>query len=133
MSPRIWIVLGALSAAVAVGLGAYHAHGLEKMLAARNLEPVELSRRMGDFDVGVRYQALHAIGLILLGVVALQGGSACLNAAGFLFIAGTLLFSGGILVPVLTAVKFPWFIVPAGGLAFIAGWISFAVGAAWKR
>ena len=63
MSPRVWLVLGALSAAIGVGLGAYHAHGLEKMLQMRLVNPADIDHQMRDFEVGVRYQLMHAVAI----------------------------------------------------------------------
>jgi uncharacterized membrane protein YgdD (TMEM256/DUF423 family) len=129
MSPRIWILLGALLAAIAVGLGAYHAHGLEKVLHERGLEGDELQRKMHDFDTGVRYQMFHALALICVGLFALQAPTNWLNAGGALFVAGMVLFSACLYVPILAAMKLPPLLVPAGGLSFILGWIAVAIAA----
>jgi uncharacterized membrane protein YgdD (TMEM256/DUF423 family) len=133
MSPRFWIVLGALSAAIGVVLGAYHAHGLEKMLQLRTVNPGDLDHQMRDFEVGVRYQLMHAIAIVLVGVLAWQLPSALIHFAGFLFAAGTLLFSGCLCGGLLLGVKTPWYLVPAGGLAFIAGWTMLALGAVLSK
>src|SRR5262245_25223418 len=108
MSPRIWILLGAISGAVGVGLGAYHAHGLEKALVQRGLEGEDLQRQLHSFEVGVRYQMYHALGLVLLGIIAWHAASPWINGAGILFLAGTLLFSGCLYIPVLADTKLPW-------------------------
>jgi uncharacterized membrane protein YgdD (TMEM256/DUF423 family) len=129
MSPRVWIFIGALSAAIGVGLGAYHAHGLEPMLERRGSSPEEIDRQMHSFDVGVRYEMYHALGLILVGLLSEQGAKRCLSASGLLFVAGTLLFSGCLYIPVLSGMKLPWYLVPSGGAAFIAGWIVLCIGA----
>jgi uncharacterized membrane protein YgdD (TMEM256/DUF423 family) len=128
MTPRVWIFLGALSAAIGVGLGAYHAHGLAPMLERRGLSAEEIERQMHSFDVGDRYEMYHALGLILIGLLSEKGAKRCLSASGLLFVVGTLLFSGCLYVPVLSGLKLPWFLVPSGGAAFIAGWIVLAVG-----
>src|SRR5262245_2233965 len=129
MLPRIWIVLGAVSAAFAVGWGAYHAHGMESLLAIRGMEAPQLERAMHNFDVAIRYQAMHSIGLILAGLIGLHGRRWWLDAAAFFFALGTLLFSASLETSVLLDIKLPWFIVPAGGLAFILGWLALAIGA----
>ena len=69
MSPKVWIVTGALLGAVGVGLGAYHAHGLEKTLEKRDLTGEDRARQMQNFDVGVRYDMYHALALILVGLL----------------------------------------------------------------
>jgi uncharacterized membrane protein YgdD (TMEM256/DUF423 family) len=127
MSPRIWIIVGALSAAIGVGLGAYHAHGLEKRLAAQELPSEKIVAKLHDFEVGVRYQMYHALALVLVGIIGRQSPSRGLNIAGWLFIAGSMLFCGCLYVPVLTGTKLPWYLVPSGGLAFIVGWVALAV------
>ena len=128
MSPRIWIVLGALSAAAAVGWGAFHAHGMEALLAGQGRDPADINRAMHNFDVALRYQSLHAIALVLVGLVGLHARSVCLDLAAFLFALGTLLFSACLETSVLLDIKLPWFLVPSGGAAFIAGWIALAIG-----
>ena len=133
MSPRVRIVLGALSAAIGVGLGAYHAHGLEKVLQLRTVNLGDLDHQMRDFEVGVRYQLMHAIAIVLVGVLAWQMPSAWFHVAGFLFVAGTLLFSGCLCGGLLLGVKTPWYLVPGGGLAFIAGWTTVALGAVLSK
>jgi uncharacterized membrane protein YgdD (TMEM256/DUF423 family) len=127
MSPRIWIILGAVSAAIGVGLGAYHAHGLEKALATRGLTGDDLQKQLHTFDAGLRYQMYHALALILVGLLAWRSPTICLNIAGVCFVAGTLLFSGCLYIPVLAEIKLPWFLVPSGGAAFIAGWVAMMI------
>lgn len=130
---RVWIVLGALSAAIGVGLGAYHAHGLQGMLQRRLLTPDDLQQKMHDFEVGVRYQLIHALALVIVGLLAVQLPSMWFHAAGTFFVVGTLLFSGCLCGSLLAGTKLPWYLVPAGGLAFIAGWTTVALGAALSR
>ncbi|HEY2881174.1 MAG TPA: DUF423 domain-containing protein [Pirellulales bacterium] len=127
--PRLWIILGAVSAAIAVGLGAYHAHGLEAALTARGVAAEDIIKQMHAFETGARYQMYHAIGLILLGLLAMHATSRWLSAAGALFVAGTLLFSTCLYVPVLLGIKVWPLFVPIGGLGYIAGWICLAIGA----
>jgi uncharacterized membrane protein YgdD (TMEM256/DUF423 family) len=129
MSPRIWIVLGATSAAAAVGWGAFHAHGMADFLASKGMTDNAVQHAMQNFDVAIRYQAMHAIALVLVGLIGLHGKSAWLDVAAFLFALGTLLFSGCLETAAMLEIKLPWFLVPAGGMAFILGWICLAVGA----
>lgn len=140
MSPRIWIIVGAISAAAAVGLGAYHAHGLKKRLEGRELPAETVVQKLHDFEVGVRYQMSHALALIFIGLIARQcssqggwGPSRGVQAAGWLFVLGTLLFSGCLYVPVLTGLKLHWALVPSGGLALILGWVVLAIGVATSK
>ncbi len=124
MTAHTWQALGALLAAVGVGLGAFGAHGLDNYLQhTLGVEGELLARRLAQFDTGVRYQLWHALGIILASL-ALAGRS---TLAAALFLAGIVLFSGMLYVLVLTGKTWLGAIVPLGGVAFIAGWVVFAV------
>jgi uncharacterized membrane protein YgdD (TMEM256/DUF423 family) len=116
-----WIALGALNAAVAVGAGAFAAHGLRERLDARALEV---------FETGARYQMYHALAMILAGLVASSLGRGAATA-GWIFQAGIVLFSGSLYVLALTGIKGLGAITPIGGLAFLAGWLWLAW-SAWR-
>jgi uncharacterized membrane protein YgdD (TMEM256/DUF423 family) len=111
-----WIALGALNAAVAVGAGAFAAHGLRERLDVHAREV---------FETGARYQMYHAFAIILVGLVASTLGRGA-AAAGWLFQAGIVLFSGSLYVLALTGIKSLGAITPIGGLAFLAGWLWLA-------
>ena len=117
---RVFFALGALSAAVAVGLGAFGAHGLRARLTPEVL---------ATFEVGVRYQMYHALALLAVAWAAGRWTSGGITAAGILFAAGTLLFSGSLYLLALTGQKWLGAVAPLGGLAFIAAWLLLAWGA----
>jgi uncharacterized membrane protein YgdD (TMEM256/DUF423 family) len=117
---RIFAVAGALSAAIAVVLGAFAAHGLRTRLTP------ELQ---ATFEVGVRYQMYHALALLAVAWGAARWPGGAIGAAGVLFAVGTLIFSGSLYLLVLTGHKWLGAITPLGGLALIAGWLLFAWGA----
>jgi len=114
------IALGALNAAIAVGAGAFAAHGLRERLDARALEV---------FETGARYQMYHAIAMVLAGVIA--AGIARAQTAGWIFQAGIVLFSGSLYALALTGSKGLGAVTPIGGLGFLAGWLWLAW-AAWR-
>jgi uncharacterized membrane protein YgdD (TMEM256/DUF423 family) len=119
---RLFVVLGSLSGCLAVGLGAFAAHGLRARVSAEAL---------ATFEVGARYHMYHA--LALLGVAwasARWPGSATLWS-GWLFIAGTVLFSGSLYLLSTTGQRWLGAITPLGGVAFLLGWILLAM-AAWR-
>jgi uncharacterized membrane protein YgdD (TMEM256/DUF423 family) len=120
---RVFFGLGCASAFIAVALGAFGAHGLRARLVPDMLIV---------FEVGVRYQMYHALALLGVGGVAgrLPGGTVAV--AGWLFVAGTLLFSGSLYALSLTGHRWLGAITPLGGLAFLAGWAVLAW-AAWSR
>jgi len=119
---RHWIAVGAVSAAAAVALGAFGAHGLEGRLPAA---------RLASFEVGVRYHLVHSLGLLLVGVLLQQRPSRGVRWAGRFLLAGVLLFSGGLYVWGLTALRPAVHVVPVGGVAFIIGWLCLAA-AVWR-
>ena len=116
---RLFFVAGALSAAVAVGLGAFGAHGLRARLTPDLL---------ATFEVGVRYQMYHALALLAVGWAATRWTGSAVSLAGVLFLVGTLVFSGSLYVLALTGQKWLGAVTPLGGLAFIAGWLLLAWG-----
>ena len=122
MSRRL-LALGALSALFAVALGAFAAHALKARLEAPML---------AIFETGARYQMYHALALLAVGLLAERRPSRLLAASGGFFFIGTLLFSGSLYALALTGVRGLGSITPFGGVAFIAGWLCFAV-AAVKR
>ncbi len=123
MSRRLCIAVGSLSAALAVGLGAFGAHALRDRLAA--------SDQAANWDTAVHYQMWHALALILVGVMCERRSGLAFPA--WAFVIGSLLFSGSIYCLALDfqrPVMGP--ITPIGGSFLIAGWVALAFGA-WKR
>ena len=114
---RTFAVLGTLSAAIAVALGAFGAHVL------RGRVTPELAN---VFETGARYHMYHALGLIGVAWMATRWPGAATNAAGWLFVAGTILFSGSLYVMTLTGQRWLGAITPLGGVAFILGWLALA-------
>ncbi|MBW8906729.1 MAG: DUF423 domain-containing protein [Betaproteobacteria bacterium] len=119
---RLFFALGALAAFAAVALGAFAAHGLKARLDAMML---------ATFETGVRYHLYHALGLLAVAWAATRWPGVAVNASGWLFIAGIVLFSGSLYALSLTGVRWLGAITPFGGLAFLAGWACLAW-AAWK-
>lgn len=120
---RLFFVLGCLSALAGVALGAFAAHGLRTRVTPDML---------GIFEVAVRYQIYHALALLAVGVVAGRASDGATAAAGWLFVAGTVVFSGSLYALVLSGHRWLGAITPLGGLAFLAGWAVLAW-AAWSR
>lgn len=118
-SGRLFLALGALSALVAVLAGAFGAHALKSRLA------VDL---LAVFETGARYQMYHALALVLVGALASRAAaSRPLEAAGWCFVAGTVLFSGSLYALALTGVRKLGAVTPLGGLAFLVGWAALAL------
>ena len=118
---RLFVMMGALSGAIGVGAGAFGAHALRARLEPRSLEV---------FETGARYQMYHAIALLAVAWVASRWPGSLSTASGWLFVAGTVLFSGSLYAMALTGVRVVGAITPIGGVCFIAGWVCLALAAA---
>lgn len=134
MNDRIAIVLGALLAATAVGLGAYGAHGLEKQILFLGYES-DATKRLDWFETGAKYHMIHAVGMIVAGLVMERRPATwLLKAVPVLFLLGILLFSGSLYA--MTLLSEDWSklgaVVPIGGASYIAGWVCLAVGTGKK-
>jgi uncharacterized membrane protein YgdD (TMEM256/DUF423 family) len=119
---RVFIVCGALSAFVAVAAGAFGAHALRSRLGPELL---------AVFETAARYQMYHALALIAVAWATSRWSMPQLRAAGWLFVAGTILFSGSLYLLSLTGVRGLGAVTPFGGLCFLAGWLLFAFGV-WR-
>jgi uncharacterized membrane protein YgdD (TMEM256/DUF423 family) len=117
---RLFATLGAASAFVAVGAGAFGAHGLRARLSPELL---------AVFETGARYQMYHALGLFVAAWAATRWPGPWPVRAGWLFLAGTVLFSGSLYALALTGARWLGAVTPLGGLAFLAGWLCLAWGA----
>lgn len=129
---RLFLILGAFSAAISVAAGAFGAHALRARVEPRLLEV---------FETAARYQMYHALALIAVALVLARTGgitAAVLGpapghglvvASGWCFAVGTVLFSGSLYAMTFSGVRALGAITPLGGIAFIAGWICLAVAA----
>lgn len=121
---RLFFALGSISGFVGVALGAFAAHALKGRLDADLL---------ATFEVGVRYQMYHALALLAVGWAHARWPGAVLTAGGWLFAAGTVLFSGSLYALSLSGARWWGAITPLGGIAFLAGWICLAWAVAIDR
>jgi uncharacterized membrane protein YgdD (TMEM256/DUF423 family) len=117
---RIWLFLAALAGAAAVILGAFAAHGLRGRLDPAALE---------IFDMAARYQMYHALAMGLAALAMRGRARPMASLAAGLFAGGIVLFCGSLYLLALTGMRAFAFITPAGGLAFILGWIALALAA----
>jgi uncharacterized membrane protein YgdD (TMEM256/DUF423 family) len=118
MRPTLFGFLGAVSAFLAVAAGAFGAHALRARLAPDLL---------AIFETGARYQMFHALALVLIALLAARQPTGALTLAGWMFVLGTLLFSGSLYALALTGVRALGAITPLGGLCFLAGWVALAL------
>ena len=120
MQPAVFVVLGGVLAALAVGLGAIGAHALKSQLTAEQL---------ATYQTAVQYQMYHAIGLVLVGLLSLYRRGRWFESAGWSMLVGILLFSGLLYAWLATGRRSFVYLVPVGGVAFMIGWVLMAIGA----
>jgi uncharacterized membrane protein YgdD (TMEM256/DUF423 family) len=123
-----FIPIGALLAAVAVALGAFGAHGLKSLVEQNRFSAKDLE----TFQTAVHYQMIHALGLILIGLMSQSRSSGLLTTSGWTMLAAILIFSGFLYAYVATGARTFAMIVPIGGVAFILAWLGVATAAVWK-
>lgn len=116
---RVFGLIGAMSACVAVAAGAFGAHGLRSRLDAEAL---------AVFETAARYQMYHALALILIAAAGERLSGASAAWAGWLFVAGTALFSGSLYALALSGIRALGAITPIGGVCFLVGWLLLARG-----
>ncbi|MBO8172087.1 MAG: DUF423 domain-containing protein [Bacillaceae bacterium] len=116
---KIFVFLGSINAFLAVALGAFGAHALESVLSPDMMEV---------YHTGTYYHMVHALALVLIGILSdrLQG-SRLVARSGWLIFLGIILFSGSLYALSMTGVRGLGMITPFGGVSFLIGWILLAV------
>lgn len=118
-SAKVFLLLGAINAALAVLFGAFGAHALKTRLS------VEL---LAVYQTGVHYHLFHALGLLAVGLAATQiPDSAGLKWSGWLILLGIILFCGSLYVLSVSGLRWLGMVTPFGGLSFMVAWILFAL------
>ena len=116
MTGKQIIKLAAILGALAVGIGAFGAHGLKEILAETG--------RVDTFETGVKYHFYHSLSIFLIGILTMiKPDWKQLRTAAILMAVGVLIFSGSLYVLSLTGITWLGAITPLGGVAFIAGWV----------
>lgn len=119
MSGKNILVLAGISGALAVGLGAFGAHGLEPLLIKNG--------RLDTFETAVSYHFYHTLGLLVMGILALiKPDWKGLSLAAWGMFLGILIFSGSLYILSLTGITWLGAITPIGGVGFILGWLALA-------
>ena len=114
---NLWLIIGAIGAALGVSAGAFGAHMLDGVVSPSTYI---------TFTKGVRYQMYHSIALIFVAIFASQTSLKSLNISGWCFLIGILTFSGSLYLIVFTGIQWLEWITPVGGFAFVFGWIFLA-------
>ena len=118
MTARFALILASAAMFVAVALGAFGAHAMKARLTP-DMAAV--------WQTAVQYQVWHALALFGVGILlARHSARAGLALAGWLFVAGIVLFSGSLYMLASTGIRGLGAVTPLGGLAFLAGWAALA-------
>jgi uncharacterized membrane protein YgdD (TMEM256/DUF423 family) len=110
---KLWLSFSAIYGLLAVLLGAFGAHALKAKLSPDLL---------AVWKTANEYQFYHALALGLIGLLLRGAPDRALDAAGWCFVIGVLVFSGSLYALALSNVRVLGAITPIGGLLFIAGW-----------
>jgi len=117
MKERTLIAAGAINMFIAVGCGAFGAHGLKRMISEEML---------AIWHTAVTYQVMHALGMIAIALLMPRMAGAAMSWAGNLMLAGIVVFSGSLYLLALTGTRILGAITPLGGAAFLAAWLLVA-------
>lgn len=118
------LLSGALLGFTGILLGAFGAHGLEKLVSADNLS---------TFETGVKFQMYQALAMFFLGMAESKISAQTQKSVFILWLVGIILFSGsiyGLATNDLSAFDFKKIalITPLGGTLILLGWGWLAIG-----
>ncbi|MFD2202939.1 DUF423 domain-containing protein [Shivajiella indica] len=117
MKNHQYLQLAAILGALAVGIGAFGAHGLKPIL--------EANAKVDTFETAVKYHFYHTIAILILAIwLNIQPEMKKISRVIWSFFVGILIFSGSLYFLSLTGINWLGAITPIGGLFFIYGWLS---------
>lgn len=118
MNQKLIFTIASIYGALGVGIGAFGAHGLKKILEAHN--------RIETFQTGVEYQFYHVFALFVVGILMQWYNNDALKIAAWMFTIGIFIFSFSLYALSLTGINKLGAITPIGGVFFIVGWFYLA-------
>ncbi len=118
---RWWLLIASIAGFLGVAGGAFGAHALKARISEQML---------ANFNTGTQYLMVHAVALLVVGVLAGRENVGDLSAVGWCFTIGMLIFTGSLWVMALTGQRWLGAITPFGGTSLIIGWLAFAWAAA---
>lgn len=123
MPGKLFVILGSLNLFLGVALGAFGAHALRARVP---------SEMLTVWHTAVEYQFVHALGLLAVGLVLPRlTATGVVAGAGWLMLAGIVVFSGSLYGLVLTGARWLGAVTPFGGVLFLLAWLLLAWGV-WK-
>lgn len=114
---RKFVALGSGLAFLGVAFGAFGTHALRDRLSSSALQ---------IWQTAVQYQLIHAVALVLVGLISDHANPRAIRACGLLFFYGVIVFSGSLYLLALTGRKWLGAITPLGGLCFLSAWAILA-------
>lgn len=118
---KVFLIIGAINAFLSIALGAFGAHGLEGKISERMMEV---------YRTGVQYHMMHSLGLIFVALLADRfAGTSLIQWAGWVMLAGIIIFSGSLYVLSMTGIGVFGAITPIGGFAFLISWLLIIIAA----
>lgn len=121
---RYFVFIAAVLAFIAVLAGAYAQHGLEGTVTPE---------RLAVFKMAAQYQMYHALALLAAAYLWARWRSRLVAAAGWLFVASTILFSGSLYALVLTDSSWMGVVTPIGGTGLQLAWLMLAIAALYSQ
>ncbi len=119
ITAKLFLLLGSANAMLAVIFGAFGAHALKARIDESLLK---------IFHTGVEYHFYHALGLILVGIIAINiPVNMWIKSAGWMMFTGIILFSGSLYLLSILNMRWLGMITPLGGLLFILAWLSLCI------
>ena len=116
---KVLLISGALACFLGVVTGALGSHALKEVLAR--------SGGTSNFDLATAYMFYHGLGMIAAGVLKSQFPGVSFQYAGWLFMAGTVLFQGNLYLIALGNLRTFQMLTPVGGVFLMLGWLVMAV------
>ena len=114
---RAFAFVGALMAGLGVAFGAFGSHALRELVTPARLD---------TFETAVRYQLVHAVALLALGLGHI-GRTRLLALGGWTLVAGSAVFCLSLYLLVLTDRSWLGAVAPLGGVLLIGGWVLLMV------
>lgn len=120
------LIIGSTLACIAVILGAFGAHALKAILTEAQLD---------SYQTGVQYQIIHAVVLIIIGIIYQLTKIRNFITAAYIMLAGILMFSFSIyLLSLREIINLPQLsilgpVTPIGGSLIIIAWVLVLINA----
>lgn len=116
---KLFMLIGSINMLIAVGLGAFGAHGLQPKLSERMFE---------IYQTGVQYHMIHAVGILIIASLADRfTNPVMLTWAGWAMFVGIIFFSGSLYILSISGIKILGAITPIGGVFFMVGWLLIVI------